>query len=186
MDMFDPWTRTKTVRGFAADEVISALQKEIRRGRVENAALLAYEMVTTSRELEQKMWDRLCVISVEDVGFGDLTAPVLIESLDRLRQRFQYGEGDRIVFAIHAVRFLATRTKDRSSDELLNWMRMESARGGALPEVPDYAIDMHTERGQANGRTVRDFWLEGSRVTPELEGRERQWRERIARILNCY
>lgn len=40
----DPWTQVKTRHDLAADQVISALQKEIRRGHTENAALLAYEM----------------------------------------------------------------------------------------------------------------------------------------------
>ncbi len=74
----DPWTRVQTRHGFAADEVISALQKEIRRGQAENAALLAYEMMTTSAELEAKMWQRLLVISVEDIGWGDVQAPNLV------------------------------------------------------------------------------------------------------------
>ena len=47
----DPWVKVRTRHDFAADEVISALQKEIRRGNTENAALLAYEMATTSPEL---------------------------------------------------------------------------------------------------------------------------------------
>jgi replication-associated recombination protein RarA len=64
----DPWVDVKTRHGLAADEVISALQKEIRRGQVENAALLAYEMVTTSPELEAFLWRRLLVISIEDPG----------------------------------------------------------------------------------------------------------------------
>ena len=38
----DPWVNVKTFNGFQADHVISALQKEIRRGNTENAALLAY------------------------------------------------------------------------------------------------------------------------------------------------
>jgi hypothetical protein len=181
---FDPWTQVRTVAGFPADEVISALQKEIRRGNAENAALLAYEMITTSVELERKLWDRLSVISVEDVGFGDTQAPVLIESLDRLRQRFTYGEGDRAVFAIHAVRYLAGSRKDRSSDELLNWIRRARGQGEALPMIPDYAIDMHTARGQAMGRDFRHFLDEGARVAPELAGRDTTWRERLERIVD--
>lgn len=47
----DPWVDIKTRHGFQGDEVISALQKEIRRGNTENAALLAYEMATTSPEM---------------------------------------------------------------------------------------------------------------------------------------
>ncbi|MFN2135335.1 MAG: AAA family ATPase, partial [Candidatus Promineifilaceae bacterium] len=58
----DPWVDVKTVSGFPADHVISALQKEIRRGHTENAALLAYEMLSTSAALEDYLWYRLMVI----------------------------------------------------------------------------------------------------------------------------
>ena len=37
----DPWQNVKTIHDFPADHVISALQKEIRRGHTENAVLLA-------------------------------------------------------------------------------------------------------------------------------------------------
>ena len=48
----DPWQQVTTYNGLKADHVISALQKEIRRGNTENATLLAYEMVITSPALE--------------------------------------------------------------------------------------------------------------------------------------
>ena len=73
----DPWQRTTTEHGFPADEVISALQKSIRRALVENALLLGWEMYVTSPEMEEMLWSRLCVIAVEDVGYGNLDAPVL-------------------------------------------------------------------------------------------------------------
>lgn len=180
---FDPWTQVKTIHGLPADEVISALQKEIRRGNEENAALLAFEMVSTSEDLERKLWDRLCVISVEDVGFGEPNAPLLIESLERMTHRYRYGEGDRALFAIHAVRYLATRKKDRSSDEMLNWFKLAVEKQSLLPEIPDYAIDMHTARGQQMGRDVKHFYATGAKISPELEGREMRYRERVLRVL---
>ena len=70
--------------------------------------MLAYEMVATSPEMERKLWDRLAVISVEDVGFGEVNAPVFIHALEELSRHFDYGAGDRQLFAIHAVRYLAT------------------------------------------------------------------------------
>ena len=76
----DPWVGLRTRHDLAADEVISALQKEIRRGHTENAAFLAYEMLTTSEDLEAKLWQRLQVISVEDIGYGQADAPILIQS----------------------------------------------------------------------------------------------------------
>ena len=52
----DPWVDVKTYHGLPADQVISALQKEIRRGNTENAVLLAYEMITTSAAMEDYLW----------------------------------------------------------------------------------------------------------------------------------
>jgi replication-associated recombination protein RarA len=180
----DPWTKVTTKHGLPADEVISALQKEIRRGNVENAALLAYEMAVTSEALERKLWDRLCVISVEDVGFGEPTAPVLIGALASMTERYRYGEGDRLLFAIHAVRHLATRQKDRSSDEMLNWIMRAVEGEGRRPEVPEYALDMHTMRGQAMGRDVRHFLEVGAQVSPELPGREQEYLGRLLRQIS--
>lgn len=175
----DPWTRVRTLHDFAADEVISALQKEIRRGNVENAVLLATEMVETSPELERKLWDRLCVIAVEDIGYGEVQAPLLIQTLETMSHRYGRGEGDRYLFAIYAVRYLASCQKDRSSDEMLNWARRGLAQGSLRPTIPDYAIDMHTARGQAMGRDARHFLTEGAKINPELANRDRTYLERL-------
>lgn len=180
---FDPWTRTRTVHDLPADEVISALQKEIRRGNDENAALLAYEMVATSPELEKKLWDRLAVISVEDIGFGDVNAPILLHALEELSHHFEYGAGDRALFAIHAVRYLASREKDRSSDEMLGWIRFATKAQNVRPVIPDYAIDMHTARGNRMGRDLRHFLEEGAQVSPELSTRDKTYREKLMRVI---
>ena len=50
---YDPWQKCQTRSGLAADLVISALQKEIRRNNAENAATLAYEMLITSEDMEE-------------------------------------------------------------------------------------------------------------------------------------
>ena len=65
---YDPWQFATTKNGYHADEVISALQKCIRRGLEEKAAMFAYELYLTSPELEEKMWSRLMTISVEDIA----------------------------------------------------------------------------------------------------------------------
>ncbi len=176
---FDPWTQVKTLHGFPADEMISALQKEIRRGNVENAVLIAHEMIETSPGLEKVLWDRLCIISVEDVGFGDLQAPILIGTLRGMARQVVRGRPDRGLFAIHAVRHLAICQKDRSSDEMYTWARHGMASGELLPTIPDCAVDMHTARGLALGRGLRHFYTEGARVSPELHNRDTTYRERI-------
>lgn len=183
MAQYDPWQHCRTKSGFAADEVISALQKEIRRNNVDNAALLAYEMLLTSQELEDFLWLRLQVISVEDVGFGDLLAPVLINTLDQLRCKLPLGTGDRNLFAIHAVRFLCSSPKDRSSDEMLNWIKKSYLGESLRPTIPPYALDKHTLRGQQNGKSEVDFYDEGALVSPELEGRDTTYLRRIRDLM---
>ena len=174
----DPWVNVVTRHGFAADEVISALQKEIRRGNSENAVLLAYEMLTSSPALEEMLWLRLQVISVEDIGWGDLQAPVLINALYDLHG-FQKEEMERGIFAIHAVRYLSSRVKDRSSDEMFAWVRASVEKGDSLPVIPDYALDKHTKRGAAMGRGRHHFYEVSSKVYPELEGRDTEYLDRI-------
>jgi len=182
--MRDPWVDVKTANGFSADHVISALQKEIRRGNSENAVILAYEMVLTSPALEDYLWYRLMVISVEDIGFGEPQAPVLINALQQMVGTFDRQAGERKLFAIHAVRYLCGCQKDRSSDEMAIWISRAVAQGRILPQIPDYALDMHTAAGQAMGRDRRHFFEEASRVDPELADRDETYRDRIMEMLD--
>jgi replication-associated recombination protein RarA len=181
---YDPWQKVRTRHDFPADEVISALQKEIRRGNTENAALLAYEMATTGPALEAYLWKRLEVISVEDVGWGDLQAPVLVHTLREMVENLDRDDGERLLYAVHAVRYLCESQKDRSSDEMVNWLKAEVESGRLLPEIPDYAIDMHTRRGKAMNRGLRHFWEEGAKLRPELPQRDRTYRERMQRLID--
>ncbi|MCB0188050.1 MAG: hypothetical protein KDE31_27470 [Caldilineaceae bacterium] len=181
----DPWQNVKTIHDFPADHVISALQKEIRRGNTENAALLAYEMVLTSPALEDYLWQRLMVISVEDVGFGDPQAPVLINSMVQMLDRFDRSVGERKLFAVHAVRYLCLAQKDRASDEMINWMIHGVAAGTLRATIPDYALDMHTGDGQKMGRGKAHFWGEGAKVAPELPNRDTTYRDYITKLLEA-
>lgn len=180
----DPWVDVKTFHGLPADHVISALQKEIRRGNTENAALLAYEMIITSPALEDYLWQRLKVISVEDIGFGEPMAPVLIQSLFAMTAACDRAVGERKLYAIHAVSYLCKCQKDRSSDEMINWIIHTSQAGKALPEIPDYALDMHTAAGQKKGRGRRYFFEEASRTNPELPDRDRTYLDRLLKMLD--
>ena len=180
----DPWVEVKTSHGLPADQVISALQKEIRRGHEENAVLLAYEMILTSPAMEDYLWYRLRVISVEDVGFGDINAPAIIHSLFEMNSSFDRSVGERKLFAVHAVRFLCNCLKDRSSDEMVNWLMAINELGEVLPVIPHYALDMHTAEGQKQGRGKRHFFTEASKIEPEFQGRDKTYLDRIIKMLD--
>jgi len=179
----DPWQRTTTEHGFAADEVISALQKSIRRGLVDNALLLGWEMYVTSPEMEAMLWSRLCVISVEDVGLGNAQAPILVNTLFTMHARYPRPEHDRFMFAAHAIRVMASGPKDRTTDEMASWARQSINLGERLPEIPDFALDMHTRRGAEMGRDYRWFIEEASKVSPQIEGRDETYRNWIIEAL---
>ena len=180
----DPWQRTTTEHGFPADEVISALQKCLRRGMLDNVLLLGWEMYLTSPEMEEMLWSRLCVIAVEDIGLGNPQAPILVETLYQQHQRYQRPSGDRFLFAAHAIRVLATSAKDRTSDDMVNWAKQIMALGERLPEIPDVALDMHTGRGQQMGRDYRFFMEEASRVMPEINDKDQKYRDWIINALD--
>jgi len=180
----DPWQRTTTEHGFAADEVISALQKSIRRGLVDNALLLGWEMYVTSPEMEAMLWSRLCVISVEDVGLGNAQAPILVNTLFTMHARYPRPEHDRFMFAAHAIRVMASGPKDRTTDEMASWARQSINLGERLPEIPDFALDMHTRRGKEMGRDYRWFVEEASRVTPEIPDKDQTYRRWIVEALD--
>jgi replication-associated recombination protein RarA len=179
---YDPWRQVTTRNGIQGDLVISALQKSIRRGLTEEAVTFAYEMYITSEQFEDKLWRRLQAISVEDVGFGDLSAPVLINALNQMRQNYPYTDADRPIFFVHAIRYLAAAKKDRTSDNLKNIIITEFEYG-KQPVIPDFAMDMHTEKGREMGRDFKNFLAEGSRVENELEVEE-NYKARLLELLD--
>ena len=180
----DPWARVKTRNGLAGDEVISALQKSIRRARTEDACFFAYEMYITSEAMENKLWQRLLSISVEDIGMGDRNAVIYIKTLNDVRKEFPYRDGDRPMFFIHAIRILCESPKDRSSDLLKN-ITIKNFAMGFVPEIPDIALDKHTVRGQKMGRDSFHFLNEASKVFPEAEINN-NYKEQYEKLLKKY
>lgn len=182
--MYDPWSKITTKNGYAGDEVISALQKSIRRGLEEQACMFAYEMYISSPQLEEKLWRRLLTISVEDIGMGNPMAAIMVNNLYQMSRQFDYADGDRPMYFIHAIRYLCSSEKDRSSDLLKN-ICIKSFAMGKFPEIPDYALDKHTQRGQAMGRDSFHFLNEASKVYPQKEV-DNDYKERYAKILEEY
>jgi len=54
---------------------------------------------------------------------------------------------------------------------------------GRIPEIPDYALDKHTEKGRAMGRDFKHFLEEGSRLENEIEVDE-NYRSRLLELLD--
>ncbi|HEX5116533.1 MAG TPA: hypothetical protein VFW65_15160 [Pseudonocardiaceae bacterium] len=180
----DPWVHVTSVRGLKADELVSALQKYIRRGNLEEALLVAREMYETSQELETHLWTRLLVISASDCNDGTFRQTPIVESLNRVCLRMQRGTGERWLFIVQAVRYLVSSQKDMTSDEICMWSRHVMNNHLRGPVIPDYAIDCHTEAGRKMGRGVAHFLDEGTIVTNQYEGADPTFGDRVREIVS--
>ena len=143
------FSELKTKHDYAADEVISALQKSIRRGNEHDAIFFAYELLVTGGRIEEKCWERLRVIVVEDIGIAN---PGLITTIAALHDMYKYlsqnDREDKFLQGFLAVILLARSQKDRYVDELYNNMRDKIETEGYRVNIPDYAIDKHTKKGK--------------------------------------
>ena len=178
-EYYDPWAATTSKHGISCDLLISAMQKCIRRGQEELAMRFAYELYITSSFHEEKMWNRLLVIPVEDIGFGDPNALMIVKTLNDMRKEFPYLDGDRPIFFLYAIRYLCKCKKERSTDHIKNIIMKENEKG-EIPEIPDYAIDMHTNKGRFElKRDVFYFLDEASKVEPLWEEYDDQYFKKL-------
>ena len=69
-----------------------------------------------------------------------------------------------------------------ASDNLKNIVITEFEYG-RKPIIPDFAIDMHTEKGRSIGRDFKHFLEEGSRVENELQVNE-NYKARLLDLLD--
>jgi len=161
------------------DQLVSVLQKEIRRGNVDNAVLAAYEMLSTSADVAEHLWRRLKIIAVEDVGMGEPLAPLL---LNCLHENFLATPGGDTMMAVHAVRLLASARKDRTSSEHADLVATQVERGELVVSVPDYALCVHTRAGQEMGRGLTQWWENGALVNNELETADHSYRNELIEI----
>lgn len=90
------------------------LQKSIRRGRSDLAFSAASKLLHTSPD---RLWRRLAVIAVEDVGLGDLDAVYLATVATSHRRRLARGFGEWRL-ASFIVSRLASGPKCRATDDL--------------------------------------------------------------------
>ena len=153
-----------TPKGYYLDEVISALQKEIRRGNEYEAVYWAVELESFN---SKALWNRLKVIASEDVGVAEPHAPLIISALESMylyskeRKKEEYR-----MFFVNAVSILASAPKCRIADNLLITLVGDVKLGKRL-EMPDYAIDKHTFRGRKMGGGMKHFIEEGSKINNE-------------------
>lgn len=155
----------KTERGYDYWELLSALQKDIRRGREYEALFWAAELETFN---PTALWNRLKVIASEDVGIAFPLMPVIIDMLNKQYLDFKAKSDYRWrLFLANAVLQLARCPKSRMVDDLLNVVYYEIQFEDKKIPIPEYALDMHTKRGKNAGRGLKHFFEEASKLENE-------------------
>ena len=187
--MANPNLRTK--HNYDAFEVVSALQKCIRRGLEEDALYWAYELAESpNKNYYTWLWARLKVIACEDVGPANPIMPLLIDVLwcnwkEKKEERLWYTNA-----VVALVRSPKSRIVDNAlnmllSEDKLGWRRDkpipyeenepiplcsgdESKLENPAPpkdftrKIPWFAMDMHTPAGKQYGLGKKDFYENGA------------------------
>lgn len=155
-----------TIRGYVLGEVVSALQKSIRRCDEAQATWWAAELEQSGFGVH--CWNRLIVICSEDVGIAWPEGPAVIRALHQTwvetTARRNPHRPERL-FTTHAAMLLARAPKSRRVDTAV-WANY--GQPGQHFEIPDYAIDRHTARGRAMGRGDEHFFEEGMKLVNEV------------------
>ena len=163
-------TATMLKSGHFLDDVVSALQKCIRRGMEEDALFWAQSMELGDRS-GSSYWaycfKRLSIIACEDVGVNNPQALKVVLDCWSLYERIKKSGGkdafvDGDVMAM-AVLYLCRSPKNREVDHLKNHLEGRVKRGW-IPEIPDFAFDQHTARGRALRRGNAHWWQEGAHI----------------------
>lgn len=163
------WRQMTTTRGYDLLEVVSAMQKAIRRGDATLAGYWATELYESG--YTEYLWRRLLIVSAEDI-FAPITrevlalrdAHLLVNARRKRGEPWQCG-----LFPVKAAMLLALAPKSRDADHMICVVyerrlvpdaELEASIADARAEVieiPEYALDCHTARGKRAGRTREQF-----------------------------
>ncbi|MFC1640964.1 hypothetical protein ACFL2D_02865, partial [Patescibacteria group bacterium] len=156
----------KTKNGYTVDEVISALQKDIRRGKEEDAMFWALELCP---KYENYMWKRLLVVAYEDISAlapGNIPLAVSKMRDDYFAYR-EVGDTAALLVIANAILLMCRAQKCRIADNFLVTMADMIDEGMRL-DIPDYAHDMHTRHGRHLRRGGEHFAEEGTKLAEPL------------------
>lgn len=159
-----------TKNGFDLFEVVSALQKEVRRCNTDNALFWSMELYPNYGEY---LWRRLKVICVEDIGLAKPYAPMYLQKLydvyadaeGKKKKGSNVVDGLQIAMLTQAATMLCEANKSRFIDEAgiyhfnfrdANWKKQIPTHGVDLTGRLDLAMQV-TRSGFSLGDVIGEF-----------------------------
>jgi len=203
-DEWKPITRNR----YQYDEVVSALQKEIRRGNEFNGLYWALELCESGFDLA--CWRRLIICAVEDVGLADEGAVVLVNNLYQMwlgLRKVEKGKArlpESNILAL-AILKLCRANKNRVADDLaylMGCMRMgkdpqtgEYGKRRLRLEMQEWARDGHTEAGKQRLKEEykekwyevfnKEFYEDSARENKPVEIEGKNWSKVLMEKVGC-
>ncbi|MQY57401.1 hypothetical protein GH140_04315, partial [bacterium] len=160
--------RLKTQGDYNLDEVVSALQKSIRRGLEIEAMYWSMELLP---RFERYLWRRLKIICSEDVGIANPQAIILVQVLsDQYFELRKRGDMGCLLMLSNAILTLCRSKKTRVADHAICHIIQVREQGILRLEIPDYALDIHTRRGKNLKRGLKHFQKEGAKLVNKDTG----------------
>jgi len=145
--------RLTTINGYSTFDVISALQKEIRRGNEKESMFWALELAYSDKSTFTVLINRLKIISYENIGLADtgLVCQISqgIDDIVYIRNNSTTDEWDIILADV--ILMLCRAKKSRIADHFKVYMKGDYWKNQKLT-IPDYTFDYHTRQGKRMGR----------------------------------
>ncbi len=178
------------------DEVKSTLQKTIRRGDEKGAYFFALELAHEDKSNFDWVSNRLKIIAYEDIGLanpnGVLQASKAVDDMEIL---YQNNNEKWETILSYIILLLCRSQKSRITDHFKVYVKKywDDDTGKLKVDIPDYALDYHTTKGNELGRVknsrkgVDHFIKAGEKLSNESNEIEdtykrkahRVWREKV-------
>ncbi|MGE4300842.1 MAG: hypothetical protein AB7F40_04475 [Victivallaceae bacterium] len=165
----NPMTKP-TPNGFSPYELVSAMQKFIRRSMEREALYCFYELEAAG--LYNVAANRLCISIYEDVGMAN---PSLTNSIpmhiEQMQKWYQAKNGAWRLVLGNIILQACRGQKTRIADHFVCSQGARRANGFVLDleQYSDFVYDMHTMKGKRMGRGLEHFFAEGMKEVESTE-----------------
>lgn len=158
-----------TLHGLAAMEVLSAMQKSIRRSLEVEAMQFACELLHTSRAFHTMTCNRLEVVSHEDLDtqLAPWIVTLVATCTEQARRHYDAVKiGRSRMFIGTAIRAMCRAPKSRIGDHFSIAIGLANELGVTVPVVPDWTKDGHTAEGKRMKRGLAYFREHSAQLVP--------------------
>ena len=161
-------------KGYNKYQLLSALQKDIRRGNEIEALHWAVHLEKGGYKTE--LWNRLVIIASEDIGIANPIMPVIIETVRKhYEEAVKRRHSSYRVFLSNAIINLCRSPKSRVADDLLWVVYTDIEYNEVRKPIPSYAKDHHV----GTSKNGIDIWCdEGCVLNNEADDIQNPYKEK--------